>query len=162
MEGLARKMGFAVSKVTQIPGLKVHADMVIFNLFDDYQGTAIDVTVRSPYAVTFPKRKKLDPMKHLLSAEKEKYDTYKDKYVQMARGFKPFALSSTGLFSYGAREVVDALSRRYALQNFVPLQTAKYRVSNFISCSVLRQVAQNSVRAQSKIHTAVDVAPTVV
>ena len=98
-------------------------------------------------------------MKHLLAAEKEKYGTYKDKYAQMARGFKPFAMSSTGLFSYGAREVVDALSRRYALQNFVPLQTAKYRVSNFISCSVLRQVAQNSVRVQSKINVEMGAAP---
>ena len=159
VETVARSLGFAVSHATQIPGVRKHADMIVWGLFDDFPATAIDVSVRNPFAK--PLGKKLQPMQHLFQPEASKRKKYKDAYANMARGFMPFVVSSYGFFGDSAKEVINALARRYALKNYVPLPTAKRRVSDFISCSILRQVAQNSVGAQAKVNVAVGVVPNV-
>lgn len=160
LEFVARDLGCSVSHATQIPGMKKHADLLIYNLFDDYQATAIDMSVRNPLSLPLAK-KKLDPLLHLTKAEKDKRKKYERPYANLDRGFKPFIVSSLGLFSASAKEVINALAKRYAVQYFVPLPTAKRCISDFIGCSILKQVAQNSVGAQSKLRAAVGVTQVV-
>ncbi len=149
LEVVARDLGYAVSHATQIPGMQKRADLIIFNLFEENTATAIDVTVRNPLAK--PLGKEPDIWLHLTAAEKTKRAKYQNAYADMGCGFRPFAVSSLGLFSAGAKEVINALSKTYAMTYYVPWPTAKRRISEFIGCSILRQVAQNSVGAQSKV-----------
>ena len=158
IEFVARDLGLSVSHACGIPGQKKHADLMIYGLMDDFPATAIDVSVRNPFVegalrfVPGSRPPKPDIQHHLVRAEKSKCVKYQDKYAGMGRGFKPFVVSSTGMFGAGAKEIVTALAKRYALQYYVPMQTAKRRVSEFIGCSILRQVAQNCLSAQTKVY----------
>jgi hypothetical protein len=159
VEFVARDLGFSVSHACGIPGMKKHADLMIYGLLDDSPATAIDVSVRNPYAkgalrfVPGSQPPKPDVQDHLVKAEKSKTKKYQTAYAGLGRGFKPFVVSSTGVFGSGAKEIVTALAKRYALQYYVPMQTAQRRVSEFIGCSILRQVAQNCLGAQNKVYT---------
>lgn len=159
LEFVARDLGLSVSRACGIPGMKKHADVLIYGLMDDSPATAIDVSVRNPYAqgalrfVPGSKPPKPDIQHHLLKAEKSKTKKYRSAYAEMGRGFGTFVVSSTGMFGSGAKAIVAALAKRYALQYCVPVQTANRRVSEFIGCSILRQVAQNCLGAQTKVYT---------
>ncbi len=156
LEFVARDLGYSVSHACGIPGMKKHADLLIYGLLDDYSATAIDLSVRTPFAQgasrLLPGTNTPDIEHHLKRAETSKCNKYDKPYAEMGRGFKPFVVSSMGMFGTGgAKEIVKALAKRYALQYYVSEQTARRRVSEFIGCSILRQVAQNSLGAQAKV-----------
>ncbi len=159
LEFVARDLGYSVSHACGIPGMKKHADLLIYGLLDDYPATAIDLSVRTPFAagalrfVPASRPPMPDIQYHLVKAEKSKSTKYKSAYAEMGRGFKPFVVSSTGMFGAETKEIVAALAKRYALQYYVSEQTAKRCVSEYIGCSILRQVAQNCMAAQSKVYT---------
>ena len=158
LEFVARDLGYSVSHACGIPGMKKHADLLIYGLLDDYSATAVDLSVRSPFvegALRFLPASRPpmpDIQYHMARAEKSKRTKYKSAYAEMGRGFRPFVVSTTGMFGAETKEIVAALGKRYALQYYVSEQTAKRRVSEFIGCTILKQVAQNCLVAQSKVY----------
>ena len=160
---MARDLGFKVSYATQIPGSRKHADLLIYNISDDFMATAIDVSVRNPF-VTGAKRVlpsgKRDVLYHLIRAEKSKGEKYSKAYADLGRGFEAFVVSSTGMVSSGAKKIIACFAKRYALQYFVSVSVALRRITDFIVGSTLRQVAQNCLKAQARIYELMTALPS--
>ena len=154
VEMTARFVGFKTSRSVQLPGENKKADLLIFNLQDGIEATAIDFTVRHPHASGALKRGgdgKPNVWYHLNRAEKQKREKYTERYKRIGRGFEVFGVSATGALSAGAKKVIGLLASRFAEKMFIPDSVAVAQINILVIAATMRQIARNCGPAISKI-----------